>query len=42
MKAQGLSQRRMVDELNSFPVTAPKGGQWSLIQVQRVVARLAE
>lgn len=40
MKARGLSQRAMVEELNSFGLPAPKGGAWRLSQVQRVLARL--
>lgn len=39
MKARGLSQRAMVAELNSIGVPAPKGGQWGLSQVQRIIAR---
>lgn len=40
MKARGLSQRRMVAELNAVGVPAARGGAWSLAQVQRVIARL--
>jgi DNA invertase Pin-like site-specific DNA recombinase len=40
MKARGLSQRAMVDELNSIGVPAPKGGKWRLSQVQRVINKL--
>lgn len=40
MRARGLSQRAMVEELNAVGVPAPKGGQWRLSQVQRVVGRL--
>lgn len=39
MKARGLSQRAMVAELNSVGVPAPKGGEWALSQVQRVIRR---
>lgn len=38
MKARGLSQRAMCDELNQLGVTTARGGQWSLIQLQRVMA----
>jgi DNA invertase Pin-like site-specific DNA recombinase len=38
-KAQGLSQRQMVEELNKTRLPAPKGGAWSLIQLQRVLKR---
>lgn len=40
MKARGLSQRAMIDELNSIGVPAPKGGAWQLSQVQRVMSRM--
>lgn len=40
MKARGLSQRGMVEELNSVGVPAPKGGNWQLSQVQRILSRL--
>jgi DNA invertase Pin-like site-specific DNA recombinase len=40
MKARGLSQRAMLEELNSVGIPAPKGGAWQLTQVQRVIARL--
>jgi DNA invertase Pin-like site-specific DNA recombinase len=39
MRARGLSQRAMVSELNSLGVKTAKGGEWSLTQVQRVLAR---
>ena len=35
--AQGLTRRAMVAELNSLGVKAPRGGAWSLGQVQRLV-----
>lgn len=35
--AQGLSQRAMVDQLNALGITAPRGGAWSLGQVQRML-----
>lgn len=40
MKARGLSQRAMAEELNSVGVPAPKGGAWRLSQVQRVISKL--
>lgn len=40
MKARKMSQRSMVEELNSVGVPAPKGGTWQLAQVQRILARL--
>lgn len=39
---QGLTQRQMVAELNSIGVHAPRGGTWSLAQVQRLLRRIAE
>ena len=38
----GLSQRAMVDQLNAVGVPAPRGGDWSLVQLQRVIHRLNE
>lgn len=40
MRARGLSQRAILGELNSLGVKTAKGGEWSLIQLQRVLARL--
>ncbi|MGZ5010335.1 MAG: recombinase family protein [Methylobacter sp.] len=39
MKARGLSQRAMCAELNEFGFKTAMGGKWSLIQLQRVMAR---
>jgi DNA invertase Pin-like site-specific DNA recombinase len=39
-RVQGMSQRAIVDELNSVGITAPRGGEWRLVQVQRVMTRL--
>jgi len=39
-KAIGMSQRSICDELNHVGITAVRGGEWSLMQVQRVVVRL--
>lgn len=41
MKARGLSQRAMVEELNQIGVPAASGGKWSLVQIQRVIAQTA-
>jgi DNA invertase Pin-like site-specific DNA recombinase len=38
-KAQGLNQRVMVDQLNQLGIRTMRGGVWSLIQLQRVMAR---
>lgn len=40
MKQTGLSQRAIVDQLNKLEIKTPRGGQWSLVQLQRVVNRL--
>lgn len=37
-KSQGLTQRAMVAQLNDLGIKAPRGGAWSLAQVQRFVA----
>ncbi|ENG6110139.1 MULTISPECIES: recombinase family protein [Serratia] len=39
-KDRGLSQRRMVEVLNMARTPAPKGGEWRLSQLQRVISRL--
>ena len=39
MKGNGTSQRAMCAELNSLGIKTAKGGDWSLIQLQRVIAR---
>ena len=38
-KASNLTQRAMVVELNQLGIRAPRGGEWSLNQLQRVIAR---
>lgn len=38
--ASGLTQRQMVTELNQLGITAPRGGSWSLAQVQRLLKRI--
>lgn len=40
LKAAGFSQRGMVAELNRIGSPAPKGGCWSLIQLQRVIKQI--
>ena len=35
--AQGLSRRAMVGQLNALGIAAPRGGAWSLGQVQRII-----
>lgn len=40
MKARDLSQRCMVEELNQHGFKTAKGGEWSLIQLQRVIKRI--
>lgn len=39
-KLRNLSQRQMVDEMNVIGICSARGGKWSLIQLQRVIARL--
>ncbi|MDP1615433.1 MAG: recombinase family protein [Methylococcales bacterium] len=39
MRGKGTSQRRICAELNSLGIKTAKGGDWSLIQLQRVIAR---
>ena len=35
--SQGLSRRAMVAQLNDLGIEAPRGGTWSLGQVQRLI-----
>jgi hypothetical protein len=39
-RADGLSQRAMVVQLNGLGISATNGGRWSLLQFQRVLKRL--
>lgn len=39
-RAQGLSQRKMVEQLNQLNIPATRGGQWSLLQLQNVLKRI--
>lgn len=40
-QSTGISQRKIVDQLNRLEVKTPRGGtKWSLLQLQRVLARL--
>lgn len=41
LQEQGLSQRAIADELNRLGIKAPRGGEWHLPTVQRVLARLS-
>lgn len=41
-KLRGLTQRQMLGELNQLGILSARGGAWSLIQLQRVLARLDE
>ncbi|MGZ8213042.1 MAG: recombinase family protein [Methylosarcina sp.] len=38
MMARGMSQRAMCAELNQLGIKTAKGGSWSLVQLQRVMA----
>jgi DNA invertase Pin-like site-specific DNA recombinase len=40
-KLRGLSQRSMVAELNFFGIKAPRGREWSLSQLQRLLNTLS-
>jgi DNA invertase Pin-like site-specific DNA recombinase len=40
MTLRGLSQRAMVEELNATGLAAPRGGSWSLLQLQRLLSRI--
>lgn len=39
-RSAGLSQRGIVNELNHLGIPTAKGGEWSLVQLQRVLKRL--
>ncbi len=39
-RLRGLSQREIVAEFNKIGISAPRGGQWSLMQLQRTLARI--
>ena len=40
-KMRRLTQRQMVNEMNDLGLQTAKGGRWSLLQLQRIIARLA-
>lgn len=42
MQSRGLSQRSMAAELNLLGIKTPRGGQWSLYQVQRLLSRISK
>lgn len=39
MQARGMTQRQMVAELNALGIKAARGGEWTLLQLQRTIAR---
>ena len=39
-QAQGMTQRAMVEALNGAGIRTARGGEWSLVQLQRVLARM--
>jgi len=41
MKMRGISQRKMVEELNELDIKASRGGRWTLIQVQRILKMIS-
>jgi DNA invertase Pin-like site-specific DNA recombinase len=40
-RLRGLTQRDMAAELNALGVPTSRGGQWSLVQIQRVLSHIA-
>lgn len=40
-KVAGLTQVQQVEKLNELGIATPRGGQWSRMQLQRVIQRLA-
>ena len=40
MRRNGASQRAIVAYLNEIGTTAPEGGPWSLLQVQKLLKRI--
>ncbi len=39
-KIEKLTQREMVVQLNQLGIKTPRGGEWSLVQLQRVLAKI--
>jgi len=39
-KAQNMTQRAMLEAMNHAGIKTPQGGQWGLVQLQRVLARV--
>lgn len=39
-RSQGMTQREMVEAMNSAGIRTAQGGQWGLVQLQRVMRRL--
>lgn len=39
MQVRGLTQQAMVAELNALGIKAEKGSEWTLLQLQRMIAR---
>lgn len=42
LSAQGLTQRQMVEKMNAIGIKTARGGEWSLLQLQRVIDRLKQ
>lgn len=40
LSTQGLTQRQMVAKMNELEIKTAKGGDWSLLQLQRIISRL--
>lgn len=39
-KSQGMTQRQMVEAMNGAGIRTANGGQWGLVQLQRVLSRI--
>lgn len=39
--AKGLKQRAIIDELNAVGIKTARGGEWGLVQLQRVLSRMS-
>lgn len=40
LQAAGMSQRQMMAQLNTSGLKTPRGGEWSLVQLQRLLRRI--
>lgn len=37
-----MTQNQMIDAMNNLGIKTARGGEWSLIQLQRVLKRIAQ